>query len=105
MMKEKITSLADLKVQKKKLRMEIELSKREFAHSLGTSRATLSSFLLKKVAIPAGAAGLGIAGISKLMSSDEKVIAQQSKSLLPTLLPILITAFQTLFLKNKVDEN
>lgn len=105
-MKNKITTLSELQREKKKLRMEIELSKREFAHSMGSSRATLKDFLVKKVAIPAGIAGVGLAGVNQLIgSSDSDKTSSQSNNLLSTILPILATAVQTYFFKNVADEN
>lgn len=104
-MKNTITSLAALREEKKKLKMEIELSKREFAHSLGSSRANLKDFLVQKVAIPAGIAGVGIAGVNKLMSSDNKTSSSHSSSFLTTALPILATLMQTYFFKNGANEN
>lgn len=105
-MKNNITSLAALRQEKKKLRMEIELSKREFAHSLGSSRANLKDFLVQKVAIPAGVAGLGMVGVNKLMSGDEDHQgASISDNVLSTVLPILATAVQTYFFKNVADEH
>lgn len=112
-MKNKIRSLESLKAEKKKLRMEMELSKREFAHSLGTSRANLKSFLFQNVAIPAGVAGLGVAGIKTFFNSykdnkNEPVrYAQQSDKSpgLLTYLPLIISAFQAYFVKNTMDEN
>lgn len=108
-MKNQITSLSALKEEKKKLRMEIELSKREFAHSLGSSRANLKEFLLKKVAIPAGVAGLGVAGVSKLMSSNENHQnghqSNQFGGLLAAVLPVIATAAQTYFFKKESNEH
>jgi hypothetical protein len=105
-MKNTITSLTALQEEKKKLKMEIELSKREFTHSLGSSRANLKDFLVQKVAIPTGIAGVGIAGLNKLMSSsDNHSKASNTNSFLTTALPIVATIVQTYFFKNKTDEN
>ncbi|THH39313.1 hypothetical protein [Neolewinella litorea] len=65
----KITTLAELKKRKKQVRMEAELAKREFAHSLGTTRGNAGNFLLKNVALPAGGGILGLMALSKLLSS------------------------------------
>lgn len=105
-MKNRITSLEALQQEKKKLRMEIELSKREFAHSLGSSRANLKNFMVTNVAIPAGIAGLGIAGANKLMHNSEKNrSAGISQHFLSTILPLLATVVQTYFFKNPADEH
>ena len=114
MKNKKITSLKELKIRKKELRMEMELTKREFSHSMGSSRAELKNFLVQKVALPAGVAGLGIAGISKLVSNatEEKyenghttVIKKDSSSVvLKTILPLLVSAVQTYFFKKTAEE-
>ena len=70
--KAKITSLAELKTRKKQVRMETELAKREFAHSVGTTRENTSQFLLKKVAMPVGGGLLGLFVLSSLFSSGNK---------------------------------
>lgn len=67
--KSKITSLAELQKRKKQVRMESELAKREFAHSVGTTRENTGQFLLKKVAVPVGGGILGLFVLSSLFSS------------------------------------
>ena len=69
--KSKITTLAELQKRKKQVRMESELAKREFAHSIGTTRDNTGQFLLKKVAMPAGGGLLGLMVLSKLFSSGK----------------------------------
>jgi hypothetical protein len=68
----KITTLADLQRRKKQVRMETELAKRELAHTLGTTRTNLGSYLLKGVARPAGGAVAGLAILSSLLSGSNK---------------------------------
>ena len=68
----KITSLSELKRRKKQVRMETELAKREFAHSIGTTRGNATNFLLKKVAAPAGGAIVGLMFLNSLLSSNAK---------------------------------
>jgi len=70
--KSKITSLAELKTRKKEVRMETELAKREFAHTIGTTKDNLSNFLLKKVALPVGGGFAGLFVLSKLFSGSKK---------------------------------
>lgn len=70
--KSKITSLAELKIRQKQIRMESKIAKREFAHSMGTSRENLGHFLLKKVALPIGGGIIGISLLSRLLSSNGK---------------------------------
>ncbi|WP_420458928.1 hypothetical protein [Neolewinella sp.] len=73
--KSKITSLDELKVRKKEIRMESELAKREFAHAIGTTKGNAGNFLLKNVALPAGGALAGLLVLIKLASSgsDKKM--------------------------------
>ena len=68
----KITTLSELKRRKKQVRMETELAKREFAHSIGTTRGNASNFLLKKVAAPAGGAIVGLMFLNSVLSSGSK---------------------------------
>lgn len=69
--KPKITTLKELKTRKKEVRMETELAKREFAHSVGTTRENASNFAVKKIALPAGGAVAGLFVLSKLFSSNK----------------------------------
>jgi hypothetical protein len=68
----KITTLAELKRRKKQVRMETELAKREFAHSIGTTRTNVGNYLLKNVALPAGGAVAGLTLLSSLFSGSRK---------------------------------
>lgn len=68
----KITTLSELKKRKKQVRMEAELAKREFAHSLGTTRDNVGTFLVKNVAVPAGGGILGLMALSKLFSGSRR---------------------------------
>ena len=52
----KIGSLEELQQRKKELDLEVAVSQRELAHSLGTNRVNLNEFLLKKIALPVGGA-------------------------------------------------
>ncbi len=70
--KSSITSLAELKKRKKQVRMETELAKREFAHSIGTTREHTGQMLLKKVVLPVGGGILGIMVLRSLFSSSSK---------------------------------
>ncbi|MCP9234537.1 hypothetical protein [Lewinella sp. JB7] len=72
--KSKITSLAELQQRKKQVRMETELAKREFAHSIGTTKGNAGNFLLKKVALPAGGAIVGLMVLSNLLSSGNQKV-------------------------------
>ncbi|WP_116127641.1 hypothetical protein [Lewinella sp. IMCC34183] len=72
--KAKITTLAELKKRKKQVRMESELAKREFAHSIGTTRNNTTQFLLKKVAAPVGGGILGLMLLNSIFSSSKSKI-------------------------------
>ena len=67
--KPKITSLAELQQRKKEVRLEMELAKREFAHSIGTSRENTTQYLLKNVAAPVGGGVAGLWLLGKLIPS------------------------------------
>lgn len=75
----KITSLDELQHRKKELRMDLELTKRELAHSMGTSREHLGSFLVKRVAAPVGGAGVALFALSKILSGggrDREIVRE-----------------------------
>lgn len=55
-----INSLAKLKKRQQELNLEMKVSQQELVHSMGASRDNLQEFLLKKVALPAGGAILGL---------------------------------------------
>lgn len=63
-----IKSLAGLKKRQRELVLEMEVSKRELAHSMGASRESLQDFLLKKVALPAGGTILGLYLLHKALN-------------------------------------
>lgn len=67
--REHLNSLSALRKRRKALKLEMELSKREMAHSLGVARTDLKDFMLKKVAMPVGAAGLGLYVVSKVLGT------------------------------------
>ena len=60
-----ISTYDELELRKKELDLEVEVSQRELAHSLGTSRVNLNDFLLKKIALPIGGAVAGVWLLSK----------------------------------------
>lgn len=68
----KINALEDLKKQRRKVELEMQVTKREFAHSVGAMNTNLQEVLLKKVALPLGAAGLGFLIFKKIIQSKSK---------------------------------
>ncbi len=70
--KSKITSLSELQQRKKQIRLEAEIAKREFAHAIGTTKGNAGNFLLKKVAMPAGGAVVGLIFLKNLLSGSDK---------------------------------
>ena len=73
----KITSLEELRHAKRVLQLKQEVTKREFAHSLGTTRDNLGNVLLKKVVLPVGGVLLAKKGISMAASNRSKNKADQ----------------------------
>lgn len=69
-MDKKINTLAELRAEKKKVKLEMAVTKRELAYSLGIVRTDLKKFLLRNVVLPAGAVGLTAYGIKKAVQSD-----------------------------------
>jgi hypothetical protein len=67
-----INSLEDLHKEKRKLKLRMEVTKQEFEKSLTSSRKEMGTFLLKKVLLPVGAAGLGVAAVRYFTHKGEK---------------------------------
>lgn len=97
-MNTQIRTLAELQAEKQKLKMQMEVSKREFVHSFGFTKNQAKDFLIKKVALPAGALGLATMGISKLTAdnstSNQNVVVKSSNSsfflkIMPIVLPMV----------------
>lgn len=105
----KITTLEELYKEKKKLKMEMEVTKRAVAHSFGTSRTNLKSLFLKNIVAPAGIAGLAYTGIKAFSSSNSNNKQNSAKNsatsqLITKLLPLIISAVQAYFVKQKAEE-
>jgi len=82
MKKSRISSLSQLRQEKKRLGLMQEVTVREMSHSLGLMRSETKKFALNKIAIPAGVtAATGILLKSLLSSSDanesDKIIVKQ----------------------------
>lgn len=92
-MKTQIRTLAELQVEKQKLKMQMEVSKREFVHSFGYTKTQTKDFLIKKVALPAGALGLATMGISKLTSTNSTSnngVVKRDNSFFLKIMPIVL---------------
>lgn len=100
-----ITSMEALEKEQEKLKMLMELTKQEFAQSLGSNRKELKSFLLKNVAIPAGAIGLGLAARKQLSASPRRKSRTSNFSLLGKLLPLGINLAQAYFIKQNQERS
>ena len=104
-MRKDISSLAELEIEQKKLNMTMEFTRHEFARSLGSSRDELKGFLLKKVALPMGAVGLGMVAAKQAFGSDSKKVKHAvAPNLFRQLLPMAINLIQAYLLKDKEKE-
>jgi hypothetical protein len=104
-MKNKITSLEALEKEQRKLEMIMEVTKQEFAQNFGTNRKQLKTFLLKNVALPAGALGVGVAVTQKMTSSEvEKTESSTNADIWRKLLPIGLDLLQTYFMKMQKEK-
>ena len=68
----KISTLADLQEEKRRLSLIKEMTKREFFHSLGVMRSETKEFTLNKVAIPMGITVATSLLLNKVMTSNDK---------------------------------
>jgi len=103
----KIRTLIQLEEEKKKLKMEMEVSKRAFIHSFGTTQTQAKDFFLKKVALPATTVSLATMGIKQFVgnsnSNPSRYYASNNKKnfFLLKLLPLAIPVVQSVFTKSK----
>ena len=67
-----ISSYEELEERKRELELEVEVSQRELAHSLGTSRVNLNDFIMKKVALPIGGAVAAVWLIGKMRGNKPR---------------------------------
>lgn len=97
-MNTQIRTLAQLQEEKQKLKMQMEVSKREFIHSFGYTKTQAKDFLIKKVALPAGALGLATIGISKLTSTNStdtnNGMMRRENSFFLKMMPIVLPMIQ-----------
>lgn len=73
-----IQTFAELEERKKELDLEVNVSKRELAHSLGTSKVNLNDFLLKRVALPVGGAIVGLYVVTKIFRRKKRTTQQKT---------------------------
>lgn len=119
----KIQSLSQLEKEKRKLKLKMEVSKREFAHSFETTQSDTKRFLLHKVIIPAGVVGAAGLGVSKVIAANKKkkqtqyfteTTTERSENtkkssfanwqgLIMKLLPIGIQLFQSYIIKEEIN--
>jgi len=96
-----IKTLVQLQEEKKRLKMQMEVCKREFVHSFGYTKTQTRDFLVNKVALPAGALGLASIGINKLTSSnnnDTKVVkVKNDNSFFLKMMPIVLPLIRAYF--------
>jgi hypothetical protein len=64
----KINTMAELQQEKARLLREIGVSRQEMMRALGATRSQAKTILLKGIAIPAGVAGLTVAGVKAIQA-------------------------------------
>ncbi|MBR9921221.1 MAG: hypothetical protein GYB31_10315 [Bacteroidetes bacterium] len=102
---DKIKSLDDLKREKDRLHMESEICLAALSHRSGTLRKEVRKFVVGKVAIPLGIAGLIGIFWGKDNKSEKKEDGQNDSSgFLKTLMPFLIPIAKD-FITNTILEN
>ncbi len=104
-----IESLEQLEKEKEKLEMMMKVTKDALAQSLGTNRKQLKDFLLKKVAIPAGAIGIGAYAANKIVSSNQNTKKEKKNALATagfwsTVAPLAMNFVQTFYLQKQNKE-
>lgn len=71
-----IHGLEELRKQRRKLELQMQVTQREFAHSMGMMNSGFQEVLLKRVALPLGAAGLGYLFIKKITQQKKEPVTQ-----------------------------
>ncbi len=100
----KINTIAELEEEQKKLRMGLKVTKDAFSKSIGTNQKELKKYLLKRVALPVGAAGAGWLAYKAFKGNDHKPQkASASAGFIGGLIPIALNLVQTYFLKQQHD--
>lgn len=103
-MEKKISTLEELEKEQEKLKMIMELTRQEFVRNLGANRKQLSAFMLEKVALPLGAASIGVAVTKSMVTNNNtnaNMSAVSSSSLLKKLLPIGLNILQAYLVKQQ----
>ena len=70
--KSKITSLSELKLRQKQVRMETDIAQRELTHTLGTTKGNATQTVLKKFVYPAAAGIVGLLFLASLGKNKKK---------------------------------
>ena len=101
-----IRTLTQLQEEKKKLKMEMEVSKRAFISSFGTTQTQAKDFFLKKVALPATTVGLATMGVKQLVgnSNPSRHYASNNNKknlFLLKMLPLALPIIQSFLAKSK----
>ena len=67
-----IHGINELRKQRRKLELQMQVTQREFAHSVGMMNSNFRDVLLKRVVLPLGAVGLGYLVMKKWQRSRQK---------------------------------
>lgn len=103
-MNTQIYTLAQLQAEKQQLKMQLEISKKEFFRSFGDTKTQAKDFLVKKVALPVGALGLATLGIKQVIGNqDNNSDKERGNGIFLRLLPLAIPMIQN-YLVNQKNE-
>lgn len=84
MKKSRISSLAELQEEKRRLRLMTKVTKREMSKSIGFMRSETKKIALNNIAVPVGVTAATGVLINKLVSSDDetqKVVKEKNTGL------------------------
>lgn len=93
MKKSKISNLAELQEEKRRLRLMTQVTKREMSHSLGFMRSETKKIALSKIAIPVGAtaaAGMLLSKLNNNLNTKVKSTSSGLTTIFTALLPFAI---------------
>lgn len=81
-----IDGISELHKRRRKTELQMQIAQREFAHSMGMMNTSVQDVLLKRIAMPLGAVGLGYLIIKKVLGKKErpvvKITEQQVKEII-----------------------
>ena len=104
-MQKNITTLEELKKEKKKLRASIEFTREALIESLDNNQEQFKRFFIENIALPASVLGLGKFAVKQIIKTDKLQVQEAKekkfdfKPLLKKLFPIALNMLQAFLIE------